>query len=158
MKTFATTKRDYIKNINKVLKQEIYRNIHKRQQDKINNELNKLKSNKLANKNNINQDDLVKIKQYNALNLNTLQKIAQQCNVNTTRLKKKNLIYTLIRSEKGHKEDNYIKYINKDTNNEIHNKINEIRLQLVNMSFYLKKKKNHTKLEKDYMILKKLQI
>ena len=33
------TKRDYIKNIDKVLKQEIYRNIQKRKQDKINNEL-----------------------------------------------------------------------------------------------------------------------
>ena len=53
MKTFVTTKRDYIKNINKVLKQEIYRNIHKTQQYKINNELNKLKFNELAKKNKI---------------------------------------------------------------------------------------------------------
>ena len=35
-----------------------------------------LKFNELANKNNINQDDLEKIKQYNALKLNILQKIA----------------------------------------------------------------------------------
>ena len=151
MKILDSTKRRYVKNIkeipthinectiNKVLKQEIYRNIQKRKQNKINNELIKLKFNILANKNNINQDDLVKIKQYNTLNLKTLQKIAQQHNINTTRLKKKNLIYTWIRSEKNHKEDNYIKYINKDTNNEIHNKINEIRLQLVNISSYLKK-------------------
>ena len=72
MNALHTTKRDYIKNINKVLKQEIYRNIQKRKRDKINNELKKLKFNKLANKNNINQDDLLKIKQYNALNLKTL--------------------------------------------------------------------------------------
>ena len=32
------------------------------------------KINKLANKNNINQDDLLKIKQYNAQNLKILQK------------------------------------------------------------------------------------
>ena len=83
MKNLVTTKREYIKNINKEilnhtselkhqrtinkvlknkLKQEIYRNIQKRKQDKINNEQKKLKFNKLANTSNINQDDLVKIK------------------------------------------------------------------------------------------------
>ena len=132
MRNLNKTKREYIN----ILKQEIYRNIQKEQQNKIHNELNKLKFNELANKNNINQDDLEKIKQYNALKLNILQKIVQQRNINTTGLKKKKLIYTVIRSEKSHKEDNYIKYINKDTNNEIHNEINKIRLQLVNISSY----------------------
>ena len=76
IKNLDTTRREYIKNINKEivnhtnelnhqrtinkvlknkLKQEIYRNIQKRKQDKINNELKKLKFNKLANKNNIKQ-------------------------------------------------------------------------------------------------------
>ena len=132
MRNLNKTNRGYIN----ILEQEIYRNIQKRQQNKIDNELNKLKFNELANKNNINQDDLEKIKQYNALKLNILQKIVQQRNINTTGLKKKKLIYTVIRSEKSHKEDNYIKYINKDTNNEIHNEINKIRLQLVNISSY----------------------
>ena len=99
MNNLDTTRTEYIKNIKKVFKQEIYRNIHKRKQYKINNELNKLKFGELANKNNINQDDLVKIKQYNVLNLKTIQKIAQQRNINTTGLKKKKIIYTLIRSE-----------------------------------------------------------
>ena len=132
MRNLNKTKREYIN----ILKQEIYRNIQKRQQNKIDNELNKLKFNELANKNNVNQDDLEKIKQYNALKLNILQKIVQQRNINTTGLKKKKITYTVIRSEKSHKEDNYIKYINKDTNNEIHNEINKIRLQLVNISSY----------------------
>ena len=66
--------RQYIKNN---LKQEIYRNIQKRKQNKIDNELKKIKFNELANKNNITQDDLEKIKQYNALKVNILQKIAQ---------------------------------------------------------------------------------
>ena len=84
----------------KKLQQEIYRNIQKRKQDKINNEIKKLRFNELANRNNITQADLEKIKQFNNLNLKTLQKIAQQRNINTTGFKKKNLIYTLIRSEK----------------------------------------------------------
>ena len=85
MRNLNTTRCEYINN----LKQEIYRNIQKRKQNKINNELKKLKFNELANKNYINQDDIEKIKQYNALKLNILQKIAQQRNIITTRLKKK---------------------------------------------------------------------
>ena len=57
-------------------------------------------------------------------------------------LKNKNVICTLIRSEKRHEENNCFEYITKDTNNEIHNEINEIRKQLVNVSPYLEKKKN----------------
>ena len=45
----------------------------------------------------------------------------------------------LIRSEKSHKENNYLEYITKDTTNEIHNKINVIRKALVNVSSYLEK-------------------
>ena len=47
----------------------------------------------------------------------------------------------LVRSEKIHKENSYLEYIIKDTNNEIHNKINNIRKELVNVSSYLEKEK-----------------
>ena len=104
------TKRKYIKNINKEiinyieelkhhrtidkvlkskLKQEMYRNIQKRKQDKINNELKKIEFNKLANKNNISQDYLVKVKQLNDLSLETLQKIAHQRNINSIDIEKR---------------------------------------------------------------------
>ena len=58
----------------KKLQQEIYRNIQKTKHDEINNELKKLGFNELANKNNITQADLEKIKQFNDLNLKTVQK------------------------------------------------------------------------------------
>ena len=125
----------------KKLQQEIYRNLQKRKQDKINNELKKLVFNELANKINITQTDLEKIKQLKVLPLKTLQKIAHQRSINITEVKKDNLIFMLIRSEKSHKEDNYLKFITKDTTNEIHNKINDIRKVLVNVSQYLKKQK-----------------
>ena len=125
----------------KKLQQEIYRNLQKRKQDKINNELKKLVFNELANKINITQTDLEKIKQLKVLPLKTLQKIAHQRSINITDVKKDNLIFMLIRSEKSHKEDNYLKFITKDTTNEIHNKINDIRKVLVNVSQYLKKQK-----------------
>lgn len=47
----------------------------------------------------------------------------------------------LVRSEKIHKENSYLEYIIKDTNNEIHNKINNIRKELVNVSSSLEKEK-----------------
>ena len=47
----------------------------------------------------------------------------------------------LIRSEKSHKENSCLEYIIKDTNNEIHNKINSIRKELVDVSSYLEKEK-----------------
>ena len=125
----------------KKLQQEIYRNLQKRKQDKISNELKKLVFNELANKINITQTDLEKIKQLKVLPLKTLQKIAHQRSINITEVKKDNLIFMLIRSEKSHKEDNYLKFITKDTTNEIHNKINDIRKVLVNVSQYLKKQK-----------------
>ena len=53
---------------------------------------------------------------------------------------KKNLIYALIRSEPANNEEKYISYLNKDTNNGIHNEINKIRLQLFDISQYLNKK------------------
>ena len=43
---------------------------------------------------------------------------------------KRNLIYALIRSDPANNEEKYISYLNKDTNNNINNKTNKIRLQL----------------------------
>ena len=118
MKNLDTVLNELLKRkqiINKVntkkLQQELYRNIQKRKQSKINNELIKLRFNELASRNNISQTDLNKIKDLNNLNIKILLKIAQQRNINTTGLKKKELIYTLIRTEKSHKENNYFEYL-----------------------------------------------
>ena len=51
----------------------------------------------------------------------------------------------LIRSEKIHKENNYIEYITKDTSNKIHDKINDIRKELVKVPDCLSRKKKHLK-------------
>ena len=87
-----------------------------------------------------------------------LQKIAQQRNINSTQVKKKNLTYMLIRSGKSHKENNYVEYVTKDINNEIHNEINKIRKQLVNVSSYLKKEYLNQIRKRLYEIEKKTKI
>ena len=43
---------------------------------------------------------------------------------------KRNLISALIRSDNANNEEKYISYLNKDTNNDINDKTNKIRLQL----------------------------
>ena len=43
-------------------------------------------------------------------------------------MSKEDLIYTLLRSEKIILEDNYMKYINNNTDNELHARINSIRI------------------------------
>ena len=55
-------------------------------------------------------------------------------------MSKKDIIYALIRSGPANNEENYISYLNKDSNNDIHNETNKIRLQLFDVSQYLNKK------------------
>ena len=64
----------------------------------------------------------------------------------------------LIRSGKSHKENNYVEYVTKDINNEIHSEINKIRKQLVNVSSYLKKEYLNQIRKRLYEIEKKTKI
>ena len=140
------------KKVNRRLKNEIYRNILKRKQNKINNELKKLRLHKLANIDNISEGDLVNIKKYNAYSLKTLQQIAKLRIINSN-MSKKDTIYALIRSEPVINEKKYISYLNIDSNNDIDNKINEISIQLFEVSPYMNKK-TLKDIKKDYMLLK----
>ena len=127
------------KALNKKLKNEIYRNILKRKQNKINKELQKLKFNKLANINNISERDLTNIKKYSAYPLKNLQRIAKLRNIDSN-MQKKDIIYALIRSEPAINEEKYISYLNNDSNNDIHNELNKISMQLFEVSQYISKK------------------
>ena len=132
-------KKTIVKRLNKILKKQIYREIQKRKQNKINSELKKLKFNELVNKNNITESDLANIKKLNSYSLKTLKLIAKARNINSN-MSKRNLIYALIGSESTNNEEKYISYLNKNTNNDIRNEINKIRLQLFDASQYLNKK------------------
>ena len=52
----------------------------------------------------------------------------------------KDTIYALIRSEPVINEERYISYLNNNSNNDIENKINEISIQLFEVSPYMNKK------------------
>ena len=143
------------KTLNKRLKNEIYRNILKRKQNKINNKLKKLKLHKLANIDNISERDLVNIKKYSAYFVKTLRQIAKLRNLDSN-MSKTNTIYTLICSKRVINEEKYLSYLNNNSNNDIDNKINEIKIQLFEVSSYINKKdyKDIKKRLYAYMLLK----
>ena len=64
----------------------------------------------------------------------------------------------LIRSEKSHKENNYLEYITKDTANEILDKINDIRKEPVNVTPYLEKEELKQIRKRLHEIENKIQI
>ena len=140
------------KTLNKTLKHEIYRNILKRKQNNINNELKKLKLHKLANIDNISERDLVNIKKYNTYPVKILRQMAKLRNIDSN-MSKTNTIYTLIRSKPVINEEKYLSYLNDDSNDDIDNKINEINMQLFEVSSYMNKK-DYKDIKKDYMLLK----
>ena len=65
------------------------------------------------------------------LSKNELHKIAQLRVIDTTNVKKQDLIYMLLRSQSNVKESQYLSLLNQNTTNEIDNKINEIRNLLI---------------------------
>ena len=85
------------------------------------------------------------------LPIKTLRQIAKLRNINS-RMSKSSIILALLRSEPVIKERKYII----DNDNEIHSKINDIRLHLFQVSPYIKKKE-HGKNRKRLHDIKKLQ-
>ena len=79
---------------------------------------------------------MVNIRQLAAIPVKRLRQIGKLRNI-SKKLSKFDIIYALIRSEPVINEKKYII----DSNNEIRKKINDIRLQLFNVSPYLKKNK-----------------
>ena len=138
----------YNRSIRNALKREIYAYLQNKKQKNINNELKKLKLAKLA-KNNISERDLVNIKELDAYPLKTLRQIAKLRNMS-----KADTIYALICSEPIINEKKYII----ESNNEIHSKINDIRLQLLDVSGYMKRKERTSITKRLYDIRKTTKI
>ena len=90
------------------------------------------------------------IRELNVLPIKTLRQIAKLRNINSS-MSKSSIILALLRSEPVINERKYI--INNV--NEIHSKINDIRLQLFQVSPYMDKKE-HSKIRKRLHDIKKI--
>ena len=124
---------------NKNLNKSIYNTIHKIKQRSIANELKMLRISNLIKKENILQEDLEEIKKLKSLSRNTLIKLAQLRNIETTGLTKSDIIHNLLRSQKHHKETKYLDYLQTNPVNEIKSKINEIRKYIIELGMTLDK-------------------
>ena len=65
---------------------------------------------------------------------------------------KKDLVYTLLRSEKKKQEGNYLKYINNATDSELNQRTNNIRVQAAKIDNLLNKEERKI-IEKNYTSL-----
>ena len=140
----------YNSTVRNALKHEINEYLQNKKQKDINNDLKKLQLSKLIN-DNISERDLVNIRELNALPIKTLRQIAKLRNINSS-MSKSCIKLDLLRSEPVINERKYII----DNVNEIDSKINDIRLQLFQVSPYMDKKQ-HSKIRKRLHNIKKLQ-
>ena len=90
------------------------------------------------------KNDLREVTRLNNKSLDDLQKVAKLRRIkNIDDMSKEDLIYTLLRSEKNILEDNYMKYINNNTDNELHAKINNARVMASKLGNILTKEERN---------------
>ena len=148
----------YHKQKSKNIKEEIYRNFQKRKNIQIVKDLKRLKRLKrsyLAKKENISQKELVEIKRLSELPTNILRKLVQIRNVDFTGLKRSELLYILKRTEKHHKETEYLNHLRADSLNNIKSMIIKIKKFITELGMLLSKsekniiRKRLNEIEKD---------
>ena len=124
------------------LKHEIYRELEKTNYAKIINKVKRtkrLKNTSLTKLENISEEDLLKLEIYALLSTKTLRKLVQLRGAGTTGLSKTDLIYILMRTEKAHREDNYLHHLSADPNTQIKTLINVIKQDIIKLDRLLNK-------------------
>lgn len=108
----------------------IYRHHHGKKQRIIKEILTSLGLTQTAERKNISTSDGNKITRLNDMSHNTLKRIAKLDNIkNYNNLTTEDLIYTLLRSQKSPRENNYLRYITSKINNKVKAKIHGIRIE-----------------------------
>ena len=103
------------------------------------------------------KNELRKAEKLQNKSIDDLKEIARLRRIkNYDNLTKKDLIFSLLRSESNPVEHNYMKYFNNSTNDEIKSKINDIRLILSRLG-NIRTKNDREKIKKDIYEIKKRQ-
>ena len=101
------------------------------------------------------KNELRKAEKLQNKSIDDLKEIARLRRIkNYDNLTKKDLIFSLLRSESNPVEHNYMKYFNNSTNDEIKSKINDIRLILSRLGNIVTKN-DRKKIKKSFMKYKK---
>ena len=127
--------------INK-LKPEIYRDIEKRKYARVIKKvkrLKRLKNTSLAKKENISEEDLIKLKKCALLSTKALRKLIQLRGVETTGLSKTDLMYILILSKKTNREDHYLQHLLSEPTTQLKTLINVIKQNIIKLERLLSK-------------------
>ena len=131
----------------------LIRHDKKRKSYNIRRKINKLNLKKIGKKQNITIKELHKLLKLHDKSLDDLKKIAKFWRIkNYDNLSKEDLTYTLLKSGKNPLEDNYLNYINNDTDDRIKGKINYIRLALIKLGYILTKNDRKKIKEELYVI------
>ena len=81
----------------------------------------------------------MKLKDYPIFLLKLKKKLVHLRNIETTGLKRSDLVYISMRSQKHHKEAKYLSYLQADLINEIKSKTNEIRKLIIELGMMINK-------------------
>ena len=93
----------------------------------------------MLKKENISQKELDEIKRLSDLPTEILRKLVQFRYVDSTGLKRSELLYILMRSQKHHKENEYLTHLQADPNNEIKSMIIKIKKFITKLGMLLNK-------------------
>ena len=134
------------KQKSKNIKEELYRNLQKRKNIQIVKDLKRLKKSNLAKKENISQKELDEFKRLCDLLTKILRKIFQLRNVDSTGLKRSELFYILMRTQKHHKETEYLNHLQADPISDMKSMIIKIKKVIAELGMLLSKsERNITK-------------
>ena len=135
----------------------LIRHDKKRKSYNIRRKINKLNLKKIGKKQNITIKELHKILKLHDKSLDDIKKIAKFWRIkNYDNLSKEDLTYTLLKSGKNPLEDNYLNYINNDTDDRIKGKINYIRLALIKLGYILTKN-DRKKIKEEFYVIENRQ-
>ena len=117
--------------------------------------IRRIKNSNLVKKENISQKEFNEVKKLSELSTKILKELAQLRNIVTRDLKRSELLHILMRTQKHHKEKEYLSLLQAEFNNEIKSKTNEVRKVIIELGMLLNKgdrdsiRKRFTKIDKE---------
>ena len=101
--------------------------------------IRRIKNSNLVKKENISQKEFNEVIKLSELSTKILKKLAQLRNIVTRDLKRSELLHILMRTQKHHKEKEYLSLLQAEFNNEIKSKTNEVRKVIIELGMLLNK-------------------
>ena len=141
-KVIADLHKYHHKQKSKNIKEELYRNLQKRKNIQIIKDLKRLKrlkNSNLAKKENISQKELDEVKRLSDLPTKILRKLVQLRNADSTGLKRSELLYILMKTQKHKKETEYLNHLQAEAISDMKSMIIKIKKIITELGMLLSK-------------------